>query len=250
MRDLCSRREVVGGGVTLGLLALAGCRSNSSAEALPAPVRPAPELAQTPPVRPGPAPLSHRPVPLGSEPSVLPRSAWTRVGVARPQDINPLGGVVRITIHHDGMDTFTATDSAAAAQRIETIRHAHVNGRRFADIGYHYIVDPAGRVWEGRSIRYQGAHVQDHNENNLGVMCLGNFDNQAPTRAQQAALDAFIAGQMRRYRVPITRVHTHQELMPTACPGRNLQRYLIASRSTGGSMRLAAAELDPSLVIA
>jgi len=76
--------------------------------------------------------------------------------------------ITRITVHHDGMDTFSSTSQADAAHRIELIREAHVNQRKFADIGYHYIIDPGGRVWEGRNVRFQGAHVQDNNEGQPG----------------------------------------------------------------------------------
>jgi hypothetical protein len=112
-------------------------------------------------------------------------------------------------------------------------------GRRWADIGYHYVIDPAGRVWEGRPTRLQGAHVKDHNENNLGIVVLGNFEEQRPTPEALRALDAFVAQQMQRLAVPISEVWTHRELMPTACPGRNLQSYMAATRS--GSGRLARA---------
>ncbi|MGD9690346.1 MAG: peptidoglycan recognition family protein [Phycisphaerales bacterium] len=228
---------LVGGLSLLAITSLAGCRSAPLA-ALPGPVRPAP-LPPSPRPLPPSRPTTSVP-PAGPNPEFLPRSAWTRAGVARPRDINPMLPVSRITIHHDGMDAFTSASRSDAAARIETIRAAHVGQRKFADIGYHYIIDPAGRVWEGRSTNAQGAHVQDNNEGNLGIMCLGNFDRHRPSAAQASALDRFVAAQMLRFRVPIGRVYTHQEINPTACPGRNLQSYMIATRATGGNMRLAA----------
>jgi hypothetical protein len=81
--------------------------------------------------------------------------------------------------------------------------------------------------------------VKDTNEHNLGVLVLGNFDLQQPTPQALASLDSFVAAQMRRYRVPLSRVYTHQELRPTACPGRNLQRYMLATRTRSGRMASA-----------
>ena len=52
-------------------------------------------------------------------------------------------------------------------------------------------------------------------------------------------LDNFIADRMRSYRVPISRVYTHQEINPTACPGRYLQSYMLATRSNSGRMASA-----------
>ncbi|MBL8758846.1 MAG: N-acetylmuramoyl-L-alanine amidase [Phycisphaerae bacterium] len=248
-----SRREALRQGGLLGLFLLAGCQQNQRVEALPAPVRPGGAATPPmPPYRPGP-PIARRPGQPGYTPGgggpvpdVLPRAAWTRQGVASTADINPMLPIGRITIHHDGMDGFTSTSQADAAARLETIRRAHVNQRGYADIGYHYIVDPGGRVWEGRNIRYQGAHVKDNNEGNVGVMCLGNFDLHRPSSAQIAALDRFVAGQMRRHNVGISRVYTHQEINPTACPGRNLQQYMVATRGNRGAMRLALIEMGGS----
>lgn len=174
---------------------------------------------------------------------IVSRRDWTN---AQPNMslINPMNGVNRITVHHDGMPPVNLRGKGDVASRLEQIRRAHVGnhddgGRNWADIGYHYIIDPQGRVWEGRSVRFQGAHVKNNNEHNLGIMCLGNFDEQKPTPEALATLDAFLADRMRACRVSLDRVMTHQEINPTACPGKNLQAYMRATRS--GSGRLARA---------
>lgn len=244
-----SRREiVVGGSLLFGSLFLAGCGGSKQATALPGPYWADPNAdraivnALPPPVavapvpsqpqfRPAPAPVDNAPLP-----GIVSRSQWTRSGIARPRDINPMNGVRRITIHHDGMPPVTLNNSAAVAQRIEQIRNSHVIGRGWADIGYHYIVDPQGRVWEGRSISKQGAHVKDQNENNLGILVLGNFDRQTPTQAALASLDKFVANQMQRYNIGISQVRTHMERDSTSCPGRGLQSYMVRTRSGSGTL--------------
>ncbi len=80
---------------------------------------------------------------------------------------------------------------------------------------------------------YQGAHVKDHNYANIGVVALGNFDRQQPTRAQLETVQQLLGDLMDRYGVPPSRVHTHQEWGSTACPGRYLQEYLNRSRQLG-----------------
>ncbi|MBY0262876.1 MAG: peptidoglycan recognition protein family protein [Phycisphaerales bacterium] len=248
-----SRRELVGGGLVLGLFTLAGCNPGVKTTALPDPywVNANP-VVNVPPVTSGPvisnpnrpAVVVQQPqIPLdpGPLPGVMGRSQWTSRGVARVGDINPMNGVRRITIHHDGMPPVTMRSVGDVGGRIEQIRQSHVAGRGWADIGYHYVIDPQGRVWEGRNIRYQGAHVKDQNENNLGILVLGNFDRQQPTASQISALDRFVAAQMQRYRINLRDVKTHQERAPTECPGRNLQGYIVRSRSGGGQMALFAA---------
>ncbi len=169
---------------------------------------------------------------------VIPRSSWTR---AQPKrwDTNPMGRVNRITVHHDGMSPFLSMSSSASAQRLEAIRNAHVSSNGWADIGYHYVIDPAGRVWEARPISLQGAHVKYNNEGNVGVMVMGNYEEQVPTLASSGSLDEFLSALMRRHRVPVGRVFTHQEIRPTACPGRNLQRVMESTRSRGGALARA-----------
>jgi len=152
--------------------------------------------------------------------------------------MNRLGGVDRITVHHDGMPPIRIANRMDVARRIDSIRQAHQNAG-WGDIGYHFIVDPFGQVWEGRRLFFQGAHVHDHNVRNLGVLTLGNFEIQTPTRPQQLALSRFVAQRMRQYRVPLDRVYTHRELTPTLCPGRNLQRVMNQLRSSAGALAQA-----------
>lgn len=252
-----SRREILaGGGLLLGALMLTGCQGKRPATlvqgGLPDPYwqgtpDPMIDWSKTPPpayVPPQPQPnVPRQPtnVPeVGPIQGVVPRSRWARTGVARRGDIYAMGAVRRITIHHDGMPPTSLSSAGDVAARIEQIRQSHVAGRGWADIGYHYVIDPSGRVWEGRNVVYQGAHVKDNNENNLGILVLGNFDRQTPSAAALSSLDRFVAAQMGRYGVPINRVRTHQEINPTECPGRALQSYMVRTRSGGGQLMAMA----------
>jgi hypothetical protein len=240
------RRELLRMGVaTVGWAGLAawlsGCASSAVSSGSYA--RPDWPDGQVPPV-PKSAPVSAPPSAPASRGAVVlagvnPRSTWTRAS-PRMRDANPMNGINRITIHHDGMPPTAIRSKSDVARRLDQVRRSHLD-RGWADIGYHYIIDPRGEVWEGRPINLQGAHVQDNNEHNLGILVLGNFDQQTPTSAQLSALDAFVANQMRSYRVPLGRVYTHQEIRPTACPGRNLQRYMLSTRASRGNLRLTVA---------
>lgn len=235
------RRDIVRTGSLLGAaILLAGCQSTSRSrpEVTPAPESSDPDRW---------AYRSHKPewvddylkgAPSSSVTGVIPRSAWTRSG-PNLSDTNPMSGISRITVHHEGSTPFAATAQSAVAQRLESTRRAHVNANGWADIGYHYVVDPSGRVWEARPVALQGAHVKDNNEHNLGIMVLGNFEEQTPTPAALKSLNDFVVRMMGKYRVPVARVYTHQELKPTACPGRSLQRHMESARSRGGAIARA-----------
>lgn len=171
---------------------------------------------------------------LTTPPGVIPRTQWAAYG----PDIrlaDPMVRVERITVHHDGMPPVALTSEAAVAARIEQIRKGH-RSNGWADIGYHYIVDPQGRVWEGRPITLQGAHVKLANPRNLGVLVLGNFEIQRPTPAATDSLERFLVDRMHQHRVPVNKIYTHKELAATACPGRNLQQVMVSTRARGGTV--------------
>ncbi|MEO1279171.1 MAG: peptidoglycan recognition family protein [Planctomycetota bacterium] len=141
-----------------------------------------------------------------------------------------MGRIERITIHHDAMPSSGFRTAADSNDRLNDILRAHRNNG-WADIGYHYAIDPMGNVWAARPVQLQGAHVRDWNERNLGIMMMGNFMHEQPTPRAIAALQALVASESARYRVPSGRVATHRELANTACPGDALQRQINASRS-------------------
>ena len=146
-----------------------------------------------------------------------------------------MGPIKRITAHHEGSTPVYFSDQAATIQRLEAIRRYHAQDRHWGDIGYHYVIDRAGTIWGGRDVRYQGAHVKGHNENNLGIMVLGNFDEQDPSSKQLATLESLLLTLMQWYNVPAQHVHTHRELAPgrTECPGHMLQQHMIKLRGSG-----------------
>lgn len=168
--------------------------------------------------------------PAGNTLGATARSHWARGAPIRSR-LNRMGNIQRITIHHEGFRIVDFTDIASTAERLELIRRSHLNRMRAGDIGYHYIIDRSGRLWEGRDIRYQGAHVRNNNPHNIGVMVLGNFDLQQPTGAQMQTLRLTVGKLMHQHHVALGRVYTHQEITPTACPGKGLQPRVAALRS-------------------
>jgi len=160
---------------------------------------------------------------------IIPRSAWSKAGpdLAR---VDPMDGVRLITFHHSGdPKPFTTTDYAETAQHLEYVREYH-RSRNFQDIGYHFAIDRAGRVWQLRSLKYQGQHVRYNNEHNVGVVVLGNFDMQAMSQAQKDKIKKFGALLRDQYKLPIARVYTHKEIVSTECPGDDMQPYMVSIR--------------------
>jgi hypothetical protein len=221
----------------LGLAALT-CLAGCAAPQRKSAALPAGDWAALPTAGPTPQPVA---APL-SDPSVSgvsvagfsgvrPRSAWARGG-PDPSVMNPMLPVRYVTVHHDGLEQLcTGTAEGEMAARIDLYRVGH-RAKGWGDIGYHFVIDRCGVVWEGRNLRWQGAHVKDRNEGNIGILVMGNFEVQRPTPAQLNSLKGHLLVVCQAYNVPWTRVFSHQEWpgAQTLCPGRNLQREFIRIR--------------------
>jgi len=263
-RILTTRRTFV----FLGLLAVAGCTTGRSQQSLRTPEPVWPEVPPPPPTRvatdarpikpvtgapgvqkvaqagsaagAGGAAVSTK-VPYGAKelrkgpvPFALTRGSWAQ-GSPVVKDLNPMLPPRWITVHHDGMDAFYGTDLVEVKMRLERIRNGALSREGgWGDIPYHFVIDREGRVWEGRQLRFQGAHVRSCNEHNVGVMCLGNFQEQKPSEAQIAGLQRTLTALRGYYRIPATKVRTHRE-WPTAhteCPGDALQARMASLRKS------------------
>ncbi len=188
-----------------------------------------------------------RPTPVGSRsspsanllPGLRSRAQWGAAGIRG--DYDTMAPIWRITVHH-GATRFTSTSEAGAAAEMRNMQRFHQQDRRWADISYHFCIDPAGRIWEGRSLAYQGAHAgnPELNRGNIGVMLLGNFNEQALPAAQQQALAQTLSLLSSRYSVQRGHLYTHNEVKPgqTECPGRSLQTWM--DRYRGGSLAMAS----------
>lgn len=240
-RESWTRRGFLGASIA-GAAAVAGC-APKAARGLPLgewreppePPAPARVVAAEAEPTPSPAPASASARMQGADaalPWAKPRFLWAK-GPPLQARLNPMLPVTCATVHHDGLeDLFWSVRPADAAARLERYRLGHLD-REWADIGYHLAIDRAGVLWQGRSIRWQGAHVQHHNEGNVGVLVMGNFDLQRPTAAQLATLRRVLSDLRATYGIARGRIYTHREWedAQTACPGRNLQSRMNPIRA-------------------
>ncbi len=188
---------------------------------------------------PRPRPIVPSTIPLSSiPPFVIPRSKWTKATPKRWL-ADPMTNIRRITVHHDAIMPVPTGSYADSLRRLNVIRNGHLNNG-WADIGYHFAIDPKGRIWQARPLELQGAHVKNHNPGNLGIVVFGNYEQIHPTQASLNAIDRMVAYAMRRFNVSLRNIHTHQELRSTACPGRFLQEQMKRTRATGGRLALVS----------
>ena len=221
-----------------GLLALVpGCHTGTPAELTPTQVHVArPETGR--PARPSPL-----------LPDVLARTTWTGEAPIISR-LTPMGQPWRITVHHEGMDTNDLTSAQAVAARLRTItevqqRPTSHGGLGAGDLAYHYCIDRAGRIWEGRSLAWQGAHAGNltANAGNIGIVVLGNFELQRPTPEQLSSLRRLLSELCDRHGISGDRIYGHNEikaqygLAPTRCPGRFLSAWLRSFRGESTAAR-------------
>ncbi len=169
---------------------------------------------------------------------ILPRRLWNPDPVRK--NFDRMGKVSCMTIHHSGGDDYLDTSEAASKATIRSIQRDHQRSPEhlWADIGYHYIVDRAGRIWEGRDESMQGAHAGNGkaNQGNLGICVLGNYDRQSLTSSQEEALRKLVLHLCSKHSIPLSGIYTHLEmkkihtLAHTACPGRELQSFVNSLR--------------------
>ncbi len=161
-----------------------------------------------------------------------PRESWTRT-FGDSNAMVPLTLVERVTIHHDAAYASPRMTRSSAVRRLESIRKFHAEERGWSDIGYHFLIDPHGTLWEGRDRQFRGAHAgnQALNHNNLGICLLGNFSEQQVPKAQRDALAAFLDRLRERYRLAAADIAVHSELVSTECPGAALRAWVESYRS-------------------
>lgn len=102
----------------------------------------------------------------------------------------------------------------------EEIRQWHLD-RGWSDIGYHFVVELDGTVYDGRPIERAGAHASGHNANSIGVCYVGGVDSDMEpkdtrTEEQKESMDDLIRDLLDDY--PHAVVIGHRDVSEKACP--------------------------------
>jgi hypothetical protein len=168
-----------------------------------------------------------------TEPLVIAVETWggTRlnVGPTRKHDIK------HITLHHGGVDFLQGAD---APHYLRNLQKWSRNTRGWPDIPYHYLIDPDGKIYEGRDITLAGDTNTEYDPvGHALVVVLGDFDKIEPNTAQLDATVNVMAMLAKRYNVAPTTIQSHRDYAKTSCPGAKLYPYI----ATGELARRVAA---------
>lgn len=162
--------------------------------------------------------------------SVMKREAW-KASPARADRMTAVDVPYdRITIHHSAKESDGGSDLSSArdvADKIKKIQGFHMRERGWGDIGYHFLIDASGQVWQGRALDWQGAHAGgDGNIGNIGICMLGDFSTSSPTPESMAALEQLVDKLSEIHRISPKRVYAHKHFSKTECPGTPLTGWV------------------------
>lgn len=165
---------------------------------------------------------------------IIPRTEW---GAKRtPRAPRPIQRVTGFYVHYHGGPPPTGV-GVWVPRNIEAIHLA--NGWNNG-VGYHFMVDQAGTIYEGRGWDNIGAHSPPHNTDGLGVYVAIGGD-QKPTDAALASVRALYDEACKKTgRTLYKRWHGYD--YPTACPGPHLIAWVKAGMPVTGKTSTPAAK--------
>lgn len=124
-----------------------------------------------------------------TQPEFCGRNCWCPTGDC-PTDATPVATApTHIIVHHSA--SASMSNDFPAVVRSYWDFHVNVNG--WDDIGYNWLIDGEGVIYEGRGSGTQGAHFSCMNNQTTGICMIGNFENSTPTQAAITSLENLIA---------------------------------------------------------
>lgn len=128
------------------------------------------------------------------QPVFVPRTVWgSSFGLTGDIYTPPAvyTDVTHLIVHHSA-GTNTSSNWAGV---VASIFDYHVNTNGWSDVGYNWLIDPNGVLYEGRGggDNVRGAHMCGYNNNTMGVCLLGNFVSVSPPPAALATLKKLLA---------------------------------------------------------
>ena len=157
--------------------------------------------------------------------SVLPQKVHTDCGCPRPETItrstwcpdsscydnpNPVATDVKFLIVHHTAGSNVSSDWAAVVRAIWNY-YVYTNG--WDDIGYNFLVDPLGNIYEGRADDTRGAHFSGHNSETSGMALMGTYTSVTP---------------------PSDMLYTLEDLLVWKCCDKNIDPLATAYHASSG----------------
>lgn len=163
-----------------------------------------------------------------------------------------------LVVHHSAL--IVKGDPRPAAERVRALYKYHAVSKGWGDIGYNFVVDEDGVVYEGRTggEGVIGGHAYCNNVGTIGIVLMGNFELESPSQEQAKGLQKLLSDLASRYDIDLSRSVTfhgktyaspivgHKDLLSTLCPGYSLYSALsqIIANVRAGNL-LASVSFPP-----
>ena len=196
------------------------------------------------------ASVTATPVP---QPMIVSRAGWGADESLRKGWEATTAELRAAVVHHTaGTNSYTATQSPQIVRDIYYL-HAVTNG--WGDVGYNFLVDKFGTVFEGRygsigspaGLMRVGSHAQGYNTYSMGVAAMGDYSSRV---AEQGILDSmrdliawrfagttaldmatpayFPANTFHSTDRYLPRIVGHRDVVATVCPGDDIEGRIPA----------------------
>ncbi|MGW0846381.1 N-acetylmuramoyl-L-alanine amidase [Streptomyces sp. NPDC002787] len=192
---------------------------------------------------------------IGPRPRIVTRAGWGADEKLRERDFRYTNRVDAAFVHH------TASGNnykcAQAPSVIRSIYRYHVVSSGWRDIGYNFLVDKCGNIYEGRAggvaKAVMGAHTLGFNTNTMGIAVIGSYGTTKPPAVSVKAIAQLTAWKLGLYganpkgktyltsgggnlypkgkKVRLHVISGHRDGFATDCPGGRLYGKLGATRT-------------------
>ncbi|WP_030872586.1 peptidoglycan recognition protein [Streptomyces sp. NRRL S-37] len=193
---------------------------------------------------------------IGPRPAIVTRRGWGADESLREKRFVYTGKVKAAFVHHTASgNNYTC---AQAPSLIRGFYRYHVRSLGWRDIGYNFLVDKCGRIYEGRAggvaKPVKGAHTLGFNTNTTGIAVIGSYGSKKPSSSAVKAVARLTAWKLGLHgmnpraktylksaggnlyrkgkKVRLNVISGHRDGFNTSCPGGKLYKKLGTARST------------------
>ncbi len=215
----------------------------------------------------GPAPtypgdaatLSAERMAVAPKPQIFSRAQWGADERLRDPRSLHYGKIQTSFVHHTVNANNYSKDQVPSILR--GIYAYHTQSRGWSDIGYNFLVDRFGRIWEGRyggvDRPVVGAHTLGYNEESFAMSAIGNYEEVQPSDAMLQAYAELFAWKLSLAGVAadepkiwvqdryLQAINGHRDAGQTACPGKYLYAKLPEIRKRATAIQRGATTSSP-----
>jgi hypothetical protein len=198
---------------------------------------------------------------IGARPRIVTRAGWGADEHLRRGGYLYTGPIKVAFIHHSATgNNYTCAQAPAV---IRSIYRYHVKSDGWRDIGYNFLVDKCGTIYEGRAggvdKPVMGAHTLGFNADSVGIAVLGTYEKSQPPAAAVRAVARLAAWKLGLYGIDPASTTTlvsegsnkyakgvsatfkaisgHRDGFTTECPGDELYNRLAGVRSSSADLQ-------------